>query len=160
MASDMHIKFEGVEGESTQADHKGWIEILSWSWGVSADTSFGKGTGGAAVGKPVSQDLTFTHVYDKASPVLAQKLTKGIHFPTVTLTAAKTGDGQKDYLTVTMKSVYITSLAPSGGGGGEIHESVSMVFKEVEFAYKPQDATGKLGGDVKFGWNIAEGKVT
>jgi type VI secretion system secreted protein Hcp len=31
MASDVHIKFEGVDGEATHKDHKGEIEVLSWS---------------------------------------------------------------------------------------------------------------------------------
>jgi len=44
MAIDTHIKFDGVEGESTHTDHKGEIELLSWSWGVS-NASMGSGGG-------------------------------------------------------------------------------------------------------------------
>ncbi len=33
MAIDTHIKFDGVEGESSHKDHKGEIEVLSWSVG-------------------------------------------------------------------------------------------------------------------------------
>ncbi len=29
MAIDTHIKFNGIEGESTASDHKGEIEVLS-----------------------------------------------------------------------------------------------------------------------------------
>ena len=35
MAIDTHIKFDGVDGESTHKEHKGEIELLSWDWGVS-----------------------------------------------------------------------------------------------------------------------------
>jgi type VI secretion system secreted protein Hcp len=31
MAIETHIKFDGVEGESTHADHKGEIELLAWA---------------------------------------------------------------------------------------------------------------------------------
>jgi type VI secretion system secreted protein Hcp len=31
MAMDHFITFDGVEGESTHKDHKGEIEVLSWS---------------------------------------------------------------------------------------------------------------------------------
>jgi type VI secretion system secreted protein Hcp len=34
-------------------------------------------------------------------------------------------------------------------------ESVSMSYKDIEFEYKPQDDKGGLGGEVKFGWNVA-----
>jgi type VI secretion system secreted protein Hcp len=97
------------------------------------------------------------HIYDKASPVLAKKCAQGVHFPTVTLTARKSGEGQKDFLKVTMKEVFITSVQPSGASQGDIMESVSMSYGDIEFAYKPQDDKGGLGGEVKFGWN---GKTT
>lgn len=161
MASDTYIKFDGVEGESLQADHKTWVEVLSWSWGVSATTTVAKVGGGTAVGKPVPNDITITHQYDKASPVLAKKIVTGTHFPTVTLSACKTvGEGQKEYLSITMKSVYITSVSMSGGSDGAVLENVTMVFNNIDFAYKPQDAKGALGADIKFGWDVSSGKAT
>lgn len=153
MSSDTHIKFDGVEGEATHKDHKGEIEVLSWSWGVTnAGQSVG---GGSGKGKANPGDLHLTHVYDKASPVLAKHCATGKHFKTVTLTARKAGEGQKDFLKVTLKEVFITSVQPSGGSSGDITESISMAYKDVEFSYKPQDNKGGLGGEVKFGWDIA-----
>ena len=41
---DFFLKIEGIEGESEDRAHKGEIEILSWSWGVTnAGTSGGGG---------------------------------------------------------------------------------------------------------------------
>jgi type VI secretion system secreted protein Hcp len=155
MASDVHIKFDGVDGESTHKDHKGEIEILSWSWGVNNASATAGGGSGKGKGDPGA--FNFMHIYDKASPVLAKKCAQGVHFPTVTLTARKSGEGQKDFLKVTMKEVFITSVQPSGASQGDIMESVSMSYGDIEFAYKPQDDKGGLGGEVKFGWN---GKTT
>jgi type VI secretion system secreted protein Hcp len=154
MAIDTHIKFDGVEGESSHKDHKGEIEVLSWSWNVS-NASSGSQAGGSGKGKAHPGDFTFMHIYDKASPVLAKNCASGKHFPTVVLTARKAGEGQKDFLKITMKEVFVTSLAPSGGSEGDIVESVSASYKDIEFAYKPQDDKGGLGGEVKFGWNTA-----
>ncbi len=151
MTTDTHIKFDGVEGESTHKDHKGEIEVMSWSWNVT-NSNLGAG-GGSGKGKANPGDFVFTHLYDKASPVLAKQSASGKHFPTVTLTARKSGEGQKDFLKVTMKEVFITSVSPSGGHGGDIVENVTMSYKDIEFAYKPQDDKGGLGGEVKFGWN-------
>jgi type VI secretion system secreted protein Hcp len=155
MSTDTHIKFDGVEGEATHVDHKGEIEVLSWSWNMVNANIGGTSGGGSGKGKATPGDFVFTHTYDKASPILAQKCAKGKHFDTVTLTARKAGDGQKDFLKVTLKEAYITSLSPAGGGGGDIIENVAMSFKDIEFSYKPQDAKGGLGGEVKFGWNVA-----
>lgn len=157
MSSDTHIKFDGVEGEATHKDHKGEIEVLSWSWNVSNST-LGSG-GGSGKGKANPGDFVFTHTYDKASPVLAKQGTSGKHFKTVVLTARKAGEGQKDFLKVTMKEVFVTSVSPSGGHGGEIIENVAMAYKDIEFEYKPQDDKGGLGGAVKFGWDVATTEV-
>jgi type VI secretion system secreted protein Hcp len=156
MATDTHIKFDGVDGEATHADHKGEIEILSWSHGVS-NGSHGSG-GGAGRGKADPQPFMFTHHYDKASPTLMKKCANGTHFPKVVLTSRKSGEGQKDFLKITMKEVFITSIQPGGSQGGEIHESVAMSYTELEYSYKPQDGKGGLGGEVKFGWNVKESK--
>jgi type VI secretion system secreted protein Hcp len=157
MAIDTHIKFEGVEGESTHKDHKGEIEVLSWTWGVSnASSAVG---GGSGKGKATPGDMHMTHRFDKASPVLSKHCASGKHFKEVKMTSRKSGEGQKDFLVVTLKEVFVTSVQPSGSSGGDIVESVSMTYKDIEFAYKPQDDKGGLGGEVKFGWNTATTEI-
>ena len=154
MSSDTHIKFDGIDGESTHKDHKGEIDVLSWTWNVSHPSGSSAG-GGSGRGKAVPGEFHFMHRYDKASPVLAKHCASGKHFKDVKMTARKAGEGQKDFLVITMKEVFVTSVAPNGLGDGEIHEGVSMTYKDIEFAYKPQDDKGGLGGEVKFGWDTA-----
>ncbi len=154
MSSDFHIKFDGVDGESSHKDHKGEIEILSWSWSVT-QTSGAVSGGGSGRGKANPGEFQFTHMFDKASPVLAKHCAAGKHFKDAKLTARKAGEGQKDFLVITMKEVFISAVAPSGAGGGDVMESVSCSYKDIEFSYKPQDDKGGLAGEVKFGWNIA-----
>ena len=158
MAIDTHIKFDGVEGESTHQDHKGEVEVLSWTWGVSNASLVGGG--GSGKGKATPGDMHITHRYDKASPVLAKKCAQGVHFKEVVLTSRKAGEGQKDFLKITMKEVFITSVQPSGASQGDIMESISMSYGSVDFAYKPQDEKGGLGGEVKFGWDVKTTKIT
>lgn len=157
MAIDCFIKFDGVEGESSNKDHKGEVEVLSWSWGIASagqvgDTSTGKG-------KTVAGPLSFEHLYDKASPMLAKHCAAGKLFKTVVLKSRKVGEGQKDFLQVSLKEVQVTSVQPSGADGGEITEAVTLTYRDIEFAYKPQDGKGGLGGDVKFGWDVASAQV-
>jgi len=153
MAIDTHIKFDGVDGEATHKDHKGEIEVLSWSWGVS--NAPGTTGGGSGKGKASPGDMQLTHLYDKASPVLAKNCASGKHFKQAVITCRKSGEGQKDFLKITMKEVFISSVQPSAGSDGLLVESVSVSYKDIEFAYKPQDDKGGLGGEVKFGWNVA-----
>jgi type VI secretion system secreted protein Hcp len=159
MNIDTHIKFDGVDGESNHQDHKGEIEVLSWSWGVSNASTAASG-GGSGRGKAQAGDLQFVHLYDKASPVLAKKCAQGVHFPTVVLTARKAGEGQKDFLKITMKEVFVTSVQPSGASGGDIHESVSISYGSIEFGYKAQDDKGAMTGEVKFNWDVKSTKIS
>jgi type VI secretion system secreted protein Hcp len=153
MSSDSHFKFDGVEGEATHKDHKGEIEVLSWSWNVSQTVALAGG--GSGRGKANPGDMNFTHHYDKASPVLAKHCASGKHFKDAVLTARKAGEGQKDFLKITLKEVFITSVSPAGHSGGDLVESITCSYKDIEFEYKPQDDKGGLGGAVKFGWNVA-----
>jgi type VI secretion system secreted protein Hcp len=152
MDIDTHMKMPDVPGEATHKDHKDWIEILSWSWGVSNAASIAGG--GSGRGKAVGSNLSFMHKYDKASPVLAKQCIAGKHFPEVTMTARKAGDGQKDFMKVTMKEVFITGVQPSSGGDGSIVENVTLSYGQIAFEYKPQDDKGGVGGPVSFDWNV------
>jgi type VI secretion system secreted protein Hcp len=152
MNSDFHFKIDGVGGESLHKSHKGEIEVISWSWGVAnAATNAG---GGSGRGKASGQDFSFTHRYSKASPVLAKHCVSGKHFKEAVFVGSKSGESQQEFLKITMKEVFITSVNHGGGGDGEILETVTCSYGDVEYAYKPQDAKGGMGGEVKFGWDI------
>jgi type VI protein secretion system component Hcp len=55
-------KYDGVDGESADHKHEGWIDVLSWSWGMSSDES-GKSK------LPCVEDLRLTKYLDSATPV-------------------------------------------------------------------------------------------
>jgi type VI secretion system secreted protein Hcp len=157
MATDTHIKFDGVDGESSHKDHKGETKVESWTWSVnnaSAVMGGGSGQGAAEPGL-----LSFTHYYDKSSPVLAKRCADGKHFPTVVLTARKAGEGQKDFLKITMKEVFITSVAAHDDGSGA-SEELAMRYGSIDFSYAPQTTKGGLGTPVGFNWNLKTGKVS
>lgn len=151
MTIDCNLKLDGVTGESPNTNHKDEIEVMGWSWDITQPSS-GSG-GGTGKGKAVPGSFVFTHHYDKASPILAQKCAKGEHFKDAVVTVRKAGGVQEDFLKITMKAVYITAVAPGATSGGDIVETCHMDFDDIEFAYKPQDEKGGLGGEVKFGWN-------
>ncbi|HSI49062.1 MAG TPA: type VI secretion system tube protein Hcp [Ideonella sp.] len=154
MTIDTNLKIAGVDGESGHKDHKGEIDLLAWSWDVRQESTAAAGTG-SGKGKGIPGQLVFAHYYDKASPVLAKSCASGKHFDSAIITCRKAGEGQLDFLKVTLKQVLVTSVAPSASSGGEISESVALSYADIEFEYKPQDDKGALGGSVKFGWNVA-----
>ncbi|VTU38880.1 Hcp family type VI secretion system effector [Variovorax sp. PBL-E5] len=159
MSSDFYAKVTKADGESKKDGHVNEIEVLSWSWGVSNATTAGVG-GGAGKGKATPQDISFTHLYDKASPVLAGFCIKGTHIDELKLTARKSGDGQQDYLIVTLSGAFITSVAVGGSAGGDMVETVSCAFQKIKTEYKLQDKEGKVSAGPEFTWNLEDGKLT
>jgi len=39
----MFLKVQGVTGEAVDTEHKGEIEVISWSWGMQAPTEISTG---------------------------------------------------------------------------------------------------------------------
>ena len=39
MAADVYLQIDGVNGESNDDRHKGWIEIVAVDWGVTQPTA-------------------------------------------------------------------------------------------------------------------------
>ncbi len=158
MTMDMHIKFDGIDGESAHKDHKGEIEVLSWSWGVSRPAGPIAG-GGSGRSKPVPGELLIVHHYDKASPMLAKKIASGAHIKTAVLTARKAGEGQKDFLLVTMTEVSVNSVQTTASEGGEITEQVALSYARIDFSYAPSKSNGTLETPVTFGWDLKTAQV-
>src|SRR4051812_46637034 len=97
MAIDVFLKLGDLKGEATDDKHKGEIEVMSWSWGVSQPSGMASGSGGGA-GKASFSDLNIMHNLDRASPVLMQKCATGEHIADGTLVARKAGKGPQEYL--------------------------------------------------------------
>ena len=161
MSTTNHIKLDGIEGESTSVDHQGEIELQSWSWGL---THSAPGISGAGVGsvriRPVPEQFHFEHYYDRASPLLAKSAASGTAIKTAVLTARKAGEGQKDFLKITMKEVFVLSVRSNSAEGVGIVEAVAMSYASIEFAYQPATATGALGAAVTFCWDTTTNVVS
>ncbi|UXH78516.1 Hcp family type VI secretion system effector [Roseateles amylovorans] len=165
MPGNAFIKFEKTDGgtaagESQQPGHlgsAGWIEIADWSWEASADASHLKGTG-SAVGKPSAGALSFSHYYDKSSPLLMQFIVRGTHFKTATIDMLKqTGADQPTlFFQISFKDVFITKVSNKGGEDGSVSQDVEFVFKQMALGYKRQNNDGSLAAAQFFRWNIAE----
>jgi type VI secretion system secreted protein Hcp len=154
MAVDMFLQLDGIKGESKDHKHKGEIDIMSFSWGMSQTGSFGVGGGGGA-GKVNVQDLSVMKKVDVASTSLMLACASGKHVPKAILTIRKAGDKPLEYLKITMEDLLISSVQSSGSGGGEIPmESLSLNFNKVKMEYTEQDKTGAAQKPVLFGWDV------
>jgi type VI secretion system secreted protein Hcp len=160
MAVDMFIKIGKYDGESKDAVHKGEIDVLAWSWGMSQSGSFHTGGGGGA-GKVNVQDLSFTKYIDKSSPNLMMACSVGTHIDAATLVVRKAGgDKPVEYVKIEMKDVMVTSVSTGGSGGEDrLTENVTLNFAKVHFQYTEQDAKGAAGAKIDYKFNIETNKA-
>ena len=158
MAQDIFLKIDGIEGESQDAAHKNEIEVQSWHWKVSQDSTMHGGSGGGA-GKATVADLTFTHTVDKSSPNLMKYCLTGKHIAEAKLTVRKAGGNPLEYLKITMNDVIVTQVQPSGGSdGNSVQELISLAFSKVKQEYAVQNAQGGSAGAITAGYDIKGNK--
>lgn len=160
-ASDIHLKLNGIKGESTSVPHKDEIDVESWTWGV-AGVSASPGGGGGGAGRARFTDLSFTHRVDRASPDLWKACATGRHVRDAVLSVARPGAGTQDYLVVKLRDVSVTSVAMSDAAADALVplESVSLAFAKVEYSYRPQNPNGSLGAAVEFKFDLVANKVS
>lgn len=152
---DYFLKIEGIDGESTDAKHKGEIDLESYSFGATNSGGHSYGGGGGS-GKVSMNDFSFVMKINKATPKLMLACASGQHIPKAILTARKAGGNQEEFMKVTFSDLLVSSYHTSGSGGADVvpTEQISLNFAKIEFEYKPQKPDGTLDGAVKTGWSL------
>lgn len=112
-----YIKFDGVDGESTDKDHKQWIDVSSVSVPPAQTREAGSGL---ATGRRTYEPIRFTKRVDKASPVLAKRLADKSVIPTATVSI----DGRDCVLT----NARISEITKQGEA-----EVVTITYEKIEW---------------------------
>jgi type VI secretion system secreted protein Hcp len=154
MPVEMFLKLTGIDGESTDAKHKGEIDVLAWSWGLSNEGTSSGGVGGGA-GRVKIENISIQKLVDVASPLLLLFSAEGRHISDGTLTTRRAGKGAKagnEFLVFKMTDVLVTSVHVAVSQE-QPAESVGLSFRKVEFDYRAPDGTEKF-----FKWDVAANK--
>ena len=112
-AVDYFLKLDGIDGESTDDTHKGWIEINSYSLDRAAQTV------------QIARNKT-----SRSSAKLALFCTKGTHIKKAVLHVRKSGG---DYMKIELENVLITSYQTSASSSGRPMESLSLNFTKITY---------------------------
>ena len=126
---DAFLKIDGITGE-----HKGEIQLESFSWGVSNTSSAATGGSGAGAGKAVFQDFSFSSRLGRQSPELFMNAVRGTNFPTAELSITESNR----QITITFSDVFISSYkedlthTQTTDGGALPLEIVSLNFAQVQ----------------------------
>jgi len=156
--SAIYVKIEGIEGESKDSKHKGWIDALAASYGVEQSSSISSG-GGGGVGKASFDAVTFTHALDRASPTLFAYCAEGKHIKKVDISLCKSGGGLEEYAHITLSDVLVVDVEPAGAAGTQWVETIRLSYSTIKIEVKEQSATGSMGATVTGTWDVKLNKA-
>lgn len=158
---DYFLKIPGVEGEASGRGHDEEIEIVSWSWGETNESTE-QGSAASRRGGATLNELTkidFEASMSKASPQILEALAHRTTFEEASLFGVKQNDdGDFEFFEIKMHNVFISSYQTGGSSGMIPGDSFSLNFEKVEFLYIPQEADGTAGDGVEFGWDLQKNK--
>ncbi|MGD8833478.1 MAG: type VI secretion system tube protein Hcp [Desulfobacteraceae bacterium] len=155
MAFDAFIKIDGIEGESTDEKHAGWIEVTSYNTGLSQTvSSTASSAGGASAERADFHDFSITKQIDKASPKLAVACADGTHISSIVVELCRSGTDKVKFMEYKMTNCLISSTSTTGGGDFPT-ENVTIDFGKIEWSYTQQKRKGGgAAGNVASGWDL------
>jgi type VI secretion system secreted protein Hcp len=158
MAFDAFLKIDGVDGESTDEKHTGWIEIVRFGIGVLQEVSAtASSSGGAGAERTDFSDFIVRKLLDKTSPKLALACAAGTHINKIVVELCRSGTDNQPYMVYTMQNCIISRVITTRGDdvGGFPAETIRINFGRIEYRYIQIDRkTGVPMGNVAGGWDL------
>jgi type VI secretion system secreted protein Hcp len=155
----MVLKLAGIDGESTDPKHKGEIDVLAWSWGLSQEAPSTGGGGGGGAGRPGIENLSIQKLVDLASPLLLSFSAQAKHISDGTLTTRRAGKRGGEFLLFKMSNVVVTSVRVAASKDDNVPtENITLNFGKLEFGYRPTKPDGSLGPETAFKWEVSAAK--
>jgi type VI secretion system secreted protein Hcp len=155
MAYDVFLKLDGIQGESTDEQHPGWIEILNYDMDVGQTVSRTASSAGGATAERADFSLfAFTKLLDKTTPLLAEACAAGTHFDTITLELCRAGGDKLRFMQYTFTNCMLTSLFTAGDAEFP-EDDVAFNYGQIQWRYTLQQrAGGWAGGNIAAGWSL------
>lgn len=160
--SDMFLKITGqktgeILGESNDKVFPNQIELVDWSWGMTAPTA----VGGQRLGRVQMHEIKIVKSVDRASTALMSVMASNETLTKVILTVRKSGGpaAALPYLKCTLENGRITDYDVQSdvgpGGAPTLTEHVSLAFQRITFDYTPQLGSGGGGGGMSWSGETA-----
>jgi type VI secretion system secreted protein Hcp len=162
MAIDVYLQLDGIKGESTDHEHKDWIECSSVHWGIVQPKSATASTaGGHTAERAELADIAFHKLSDLSSPLLMQSCAAGKTIPKAKFEFLR-ADGQGErvkYFEIELEHVLISHITPSIDPGVILNENVGLKFAKVRWMYSRQKIGGGRSGNTVGSWDLATNRI-
>ena len=154
-AFNCFIKFEGIDGESTDPDHLHWCDFLAYSHGVTQPLA---GATGATRrrGDVVVKDFTVVKLLDKASIKLSEACCRGDIIPRVEIELCLASGNREILMKYELRNALprvIDHFTAGATSANRPLEEVTLSYEEIKWIYTVYDPqTGAPMGMEEFEW--------
>ena len=126
-----YIKFDGVDGETQDKDHKGWSDLLSFteSSNIRDDSTSNRN-------QYEVLDIVIVKELDKSSPKLAESIAMGKVFPKVEIHLIS---NEGHFFAYELTNVMITNYSISGSEKNIPTEEISLNYEKITLAEKSEN---------------------
>lgn len=173
MAHDVFLKIDGIEGESTDDKHHGWIRVLSFQHDIVQPLAGSQSKAGAAhgnllditAGRAAHGDFTVLKNLDRATPGLAHHCCTGKIIKKAVLEICDSSNNRGKIMEFVMSNVVIRSVKPHLGTIMEFdreaftREQVALRYTRIEWIYTMLDSSsGTPKGNVHYYWDVEQNR--
>lgn len=153
------MKYDGIDGESSDKGHDKWIDVENWSWGVTRQITSATSTQSDRESTNAKiTDLNIQKRMDSASPKLFLESCCGTGKDVIIhLTKTGTGGGADTFMEYKLKNALISEYSVAGAAGETDRplETINISFVEMESKYTPYDQDGKSQAPIAVGFDTS-----
>lgn len=153
------LHYEGIKGETSDKNHEGWVDVVSWTWGAKRAITSGTSTQGDRESSNATiSDLKINKYMDSASLKLFLESCCGTGKEVkLRLTKTGKGDGSDVYMEYILKNALISEYVVGGDEDDTQRplETITISFVEVDVRYTPYDEDGNAESPLAGGFNTA-----
>jgi len=153
------MKYDGITGESSDINHKGWMDVENIQWGVHRNITSGSSTQNDRESSNTEiSDLMVTRHMDSATPMIFIESCCG-KGKDVLINLSKTGAGSGSdiFMEYTLKNALVTNYQVSANSQDNTRptETMTISFVDIEVKYTPYDEDGNAGASTAVGFDTS-----
>ncbi|MEL7497425.1 MAG: type VI secretion system tube protein Hcp [Planctomycetota bacterium] len=157
-----YLKLGDIKGNSQDANHKEWIEVMTISQSVNRNINpTSKPRDALSKSQVHVGAIEFQKNADESSPELVAAVCEGRVFPEVTIDLVRvSGSGNEVFYQWVLTDAYIIDYGVHGQSLGSIDttENLAIAYSEIKWSFKKKDEKGKPQGSVDTGWNLSQNR--
>jgi type VI secretion system secreted protein Hcp len=162
LRKNVYLWLDGIEGESHDVHHHGWIEVETFGWSVSNTANYqtdkgASGQGGKSKTIGTLGAFEIHKMIDKASVSLFQACMMGSKIDSGILSFFKLdGETRVQYFRIELTKVHVKGVEWTSEGEEElaVKEKVTLDFATFREFYTVQRNPGFRGGSTEFGFDL------